>query len=192
MKDYSLICALGLLSLLGCSSDQPITLFDVENKDGWAMKGPGNWIFREGEIIAESDSGVSSLITQDTYKNFELNLEFHPDSTINSGIFIQCAEKHISATACYEINIWDLHPNQEFRTGAVVTRASPLAFVETLNKWNTYRIRFDKNKLSAWVNGVQTVNLDTSELTEGYIGLQAAGKGVIRFRKVNIRLLPDQ
>ena len=112
-----------------------------------------------------------------------------PDSSINSGVFIRCKNQELSARDCYELNIWDLHPNQDFRTGAVVTRAVPSAFVETIGKWNTYKIKAQGDHLHVWVNGQQTADIQDSDRSEGYIGLQANGTGEIRFRKVKLKQL---
>lgn len=187
---HLLLLSAGLV-LFGCRSEKKIQLFTNDSREEWTMEGPGNWSFKNGEIIAESDSGASFLMTTQIYENFELELEFFPDSTINSGVFIRCQNQQLSATECYEINIWDLHPNQEFRTGAVVTRASPVKYVETLNQWNTYLIRIQNNSLKAWINDIQTVELMDDDLANGYVGLQAAGQGTIKFRNVQLTQLSN-
>jgi hypothetical protein len=69
--------------------------------------------------------------------------------------------------------------------------ALPLQSAETINKWNTYRIKIEKEHIEAWINGVQTVNYYNNDLVEGYTALQAAVKGKIRFRNVQITDLID-
>ena len=90
---------------------------------------------------------------------------------------------------CYENNIWDMHPEQENRTGSVVNRAKPLIYVETLDKWNTYKIKIKKNRLQAWVNGKLTTDIINNDLIEGMIALQAAETGEIRFKNIKIQNL---
>lgn len=166
---------------------EAIILF-AEDSENWAVEGDADWYFENSELVGIGDSTAGFLVSTTAYKDFELNLEFKPDSTINSGVFVRC-EAAISAGDCYEINIWDLHPNQDYRTGAVVTLAVPLAQVQSLNKWNTYKIICQGNRTQAWVNGVQTVDLVNDLHAGGTIALQANGVGEMRFRNVALKEL---
>jgi len=161
------------------------TLFKESSED-WIKGGAAIWQLNSEEIFGISESGESFIMTKDSYKNFILELEFYPDKTINSGIFVRCKNYNISNTECYEMNIWDLNPNQTYGTGSVVTRASPAASVETINKWNTYKIENKENQLRVWVNGILTADILDDDLVEGYVGLQAAETGTIKFRNVKI------
>ncbi len=191
MKTSKLIYTFFTLTLLfSCSSPKfssknSTTLFG-ENSNNWSTEGEASWIFEDGVLIGTADSLAGFVVSKASFKNFELTLEFNPDSTINSGVYVRCVGGGTTPDNCYEINIWDLHPNQEYRTGAVVFKAEPLTFVETLNKWNTYRVRCEDGRIQAWVNGEQTADLQDMDFKEGYIGLQAASVGKIRFRKVNV------
>lgn len=194
MKELTIIGSIGILCILmfSCTANhsteeqEQVTLFG-ENSSDWVEGGDANWDFSNGELIGTADSTVGFVMTKSVYNNFELTLDFKPDSTINSGIFIRCDSLDISATDCYEINIWDLNPNQDYRTGAIVLRTEPLSFVETLNKWNTYKILVDEDHIQIWVDGVLTTDFHNNELKEGHIGLQASGTGNIQFRNVRLK-----
>ena len=166
----------------------PSALFE-ENKKDWFSSGDATWDFDDNELVGIAKGGAGFIMTKKLYKDFMLELEFKPDSTINSGIFIRCKNKELSMVDCYENNIWDLHPNQENRTGSVVNRAKPLVHVETLDKWNIYKIIIEKNHLRTWVNGKLTTDIINNDLIEGMIALQAAETGVIRFRNIKIQNL---
>ncbi len=190
------ICCFGLIAmtissyLLSCNSaqQQDQALFDPA-VDDWTINGDASWEYIDDEWIGRLDSGTGFVMTKGRFDNFELTLDFYPDSTVNSGIYIRCKDPMISASDCYELNIWDLHPNQDNRTGAVVNRATPLTHVETLNQWNSYRIRIVGDHLQAWVNDEQTADLHNSDLTNGYIALQAAMAGEVRFKNVRLTRL---
>lgn len=175
-----------LFSLQSCEDKEK--LFEA-NRDSWVQMGDAKWKFSGDEIMATILRGSGFIMTKDVYKDFELELQFYPDETINSGIFVRCAEKELSYTDCYEINIWDYHPDQKERTGAIVSRAAPLKNVQTINKWNTYKIQCKGNKIKAWINGDLTADIDNNELIEGYIALQAAGLGTVRFKNVTLTAL---
>ena len=191
MKRNTLVVVTIFLLVLGasCSGEmKPVPLFQ-ENGNDWSMEGDAQWRFENNELIGSLTDGAGFVMTKAHYDDFMMELEFQPDSTINSGIFIRCKNRAISFEDCYELNIWDLHPKQEFRTGAVVSRFSPLKKVETLNKWNTYRIKNEKDHLQAWINDILVVDLKDQDLKSGPIALQAAEKGEIKFRNVRITKL---
>ncbi len=182
-----LIVVFLILSFSQCNSSHEV-LFE-ENGNNWFTDGVATWQFENGELVGTAKDGPGFVMTEKEYTDFVLELEFKPDSTINSGVFIRCKNKELSFTDCYEINIWDLHPNQDNRTGAVVSRTTPRAHVATLHKWNTYKINIKEDHIQAWVNGVLTIDLVNEELIKGFVALQAAESGEIRFRNVNIRPL---
>lgn len=171
-------------------SGSEVSLF-VEGATDWVAIDDASWSFENGELVGRSDSTSGFILHNTAYENFVLTLEFKPDSTINSGVYIRCGENGITPTNCFEINIWDLHPNQNNRTGAVVLKAAPLAYVETLNKWNTYKITCNGNRIQAWVNDVQTVDLTDDEFPKGFVALQSAGTGEIRFRNVKLKVIEN-
>ncbi len=182
--------------LAACKTNNITTTHDIIVSDGklfeknntnWFESGDADWEFTKGELIGTAADAAGFVMTKSKYKNFELTLEFLPDSTINSGIYIRCDSMTISAIDCYELNIWDLHPNQKNRTGSIVTRAEPLAYVETLDKWNSYKIRMSDDHIEAWINGVKTADLYDAKNTEGYIALQSSGEGVIKFKNVVLK-----
>ncbi|MEX0316224.1 MAG: DUF1080 domain-containing protein [Allomuricauda sp.] len=176
----------------GCKSKEhkAISLFE-ENSDAWFVDGDSKWKFANNELIGVADSTSGFVITHGRYSNFELSLEFQPDSTINSGVFVQCARPEMSAEDCHELNIWDLHPNQDFRTGSIVTKVKPYEIVETLNKWNTYRAVTENGNIKVYVNDVLTSSIDKDTLVEGHIGLQAMGNGSIKFRNIKLKEIAD-
>lgn len=182
---FTLIFSL-LLSALSC--EQSKTLFQESGND-WKSYGEANWFFSNDVLTGEIKNGDGYLITKQHYNNFELKLEFNTYSTINSGIFIRCNSENMTPKTCYELNIWDLHPDQSNRTGAIVARANPLANVTTINQWNTYRILAKESQLKVWINDTLTIDTIDSFSTTGYIGLQAKGNGEVSFRNLNITTL---
>ncbi len=183
---FYLLVIVAIFLNISCRNSQ--ALFQ-ENNINWKRTGDATWNFSDNELIGSVNKGAGFVITQQTYNDFVLELEFNPDSTINSGIFIRCKNENISPIDCYELNIWDLHPNQDYRTGAIVMKSVPLAIVETNNKWNIYKIKAEKDHIQVWINNILTADIEDNTCTDGYIGLQANGTGEIRFRNVKIKPL---
>ncbi|MEL6717382.1 MAG: DUF1080 domain-containing protein [Bacteroidota bacterium] len=172
--------------LFSCKSNKS---FLQTNAQDWFIGGDAKWKFEQGEIIGTVADGNGFIMSRDVHTDFLLTLEFYPDSTINSGVFIGCANREINPTDCYELNIWDLHPNQNFRTGAFVTKAPPLSYVETINKWNTYEIKMKDKHITAKINNKIVVDMETNDRNAGFYALQAANTGEIRFRKIVFQIL---
>ncbi len=181
---YAQLVIFGVL-LVSCNSSQ--VLFEKDSND-WKSYGDGTWSFNNNELTGTA-SNSTFVMTDDRFDNFLLTLEFKPDSLINSGVFIRCSEKKMSSEDCYEINIWDTHPNQDSRTGSIVKKARPLAIVNTIGKWNTYKILAQSDHLKVWINNTLTIDMIDSSLSDGHIGFQAAGKGEIKFRNIKVKPL---
>ncbi len=179
--------------LASCSEKNGGNVLFQENGTDWSKKGEASWTFDGNELTGSPIAGGTGFVmTHESYSDFELQLEFMPDDKVNSGVFVRCRDYEISNTDCYEFNIWDRNPNQTYRTGGIVTRASPMAQVETNNKWSTYRIKCEKNHIRAWVDGILTADIENDELVEGYIGLQAADSGQVKFRNVKLMALGSE
>lgn len=174
-----------LMFLQSCKSSKDSNKLGSHN---WKIIGDSEWVFDEGQILGKSrDGSIGFILTMDEFKDFVLELEFYPDSIINSGIFIRCDGKNPSAADCYEVNIWDLNPNQDYRTGGIVNKFSRLEPVETINKWNHCKIMAKANHLKVWINGVLTLDVNDRDHTEGYIALQSRGEGKIAFKNITIK-----
>lgn len=191
----------GRLSLLllvlvsACSSQAPVrdpfqALFDGASLAGWSVSGDVDWRVENGEIIA-SGPGDGFLLSDQEFQDFHLTLEFWVDADTNSGIFFRCDNReNIHPETCYEANIWDEHPQQIARTGAIVHKAMPpLKHVSTVGHWNTYKIAAEGKRVMVIVNGETTAFLYDAQIKNGFIALQHWRKGTVKFRNILIRKL---
>ena len=194
----STVVILGLLSI-GAISLQPVsgaagqagggwtTLFDRFSLDGWNVLGNANWELADGAVQADSGSGF--LVTENSYSDFELTLEFWVDEPANSGIFIRCADTQaVRDTNSYEVNIFDTRSDQTYRTGGIVHIASPMSVINAGGRWNTYQIVAEGPRLTVTLNGTRMVDVEDTQFADGPIALQY-GAGLVRFRNVRIRSL---
>lgn len=162
-----------------------ITLFDGANLDQWQRVGNANWRIIGDTVRADTGSGY--LLSDASYGNFDLRLEFWVDDTANSGVFLRCSDpRHAGAQTCYEVNIYDTRPDQKYRTGAIVNVAQPATVVHTGGRWNDYQITADGPHLKVTLNGTVTVDTEDTKYASGPIALQY-GKGTVIFRNVQIR-----
>lgn len=184
LKAWLLLAAIALTS--GCvnAQSQPEISLDP---DRWHILGNANWRQEDGILSSNNPSGTGFLVSRDTYGDFQLTLEFQPDASVNAGILIRCEDPaDIQPTHCYEINIWDNHPRQEFRTGAIVIHAAPpLVRRDTVGGWHRYEIVAREKKIEVRLNGELTAVLEDAAIASGYLALQSAN-GKISFRNLLI------
>jgi hypothetical protein len=185
--------SLALLGACGGGGPQPdaegwVTLFNGTDLSNWQVLGDGNWRVEEGAITVDESTAASFLVSDQSFADFELELEFWVNTEANSGIFIRCGDpESIDETSCYEVNIFDTRPDQTYRTGSIVNVAAPSQFAYTGGQWNRYEIGAVGNRLKVTLNGRDMVDVEDSRLmTPGPIALQR-GTGTVRFRNVRIR-----
>ena len=158
------------------------------------------------------------LLTDRTFKNFELYVEAKPDFHDNSGIFLRSTE----GAAAYQIEL--VRPG---RTGALISEYVPIGERTNIGQerniddlwkdgeWNSIRIRFegDAPHITVWINGEKLWEAQMAKNdmvgggTSGHIGLQmhlaqgvGTGSGVNaihgfseatqRFRNIGVKELP--
>jgi len=190
-----LVLATAVLALCSaCSNSGPrrdaagwLTLFNGTDLTYWTVVGDGNWRVEGGAMTADQSTNASYLVSDLSFSDFELQLEFWVDTEANSGVFIRCTDPQaISDTSCYEVNIYDTRPDQTYRTGSIVNVAAPSQFVYTGGQWNRYEITAVGNRLQVRLNDKDMVDVEDSRLTSGPFALQR-GAGTVRFRNVRIR-----
>ena len=162
------------------------TLFDGSSLDGWTVLGDANWELADGAVSANSGRGF--LISEESYGDFELRVEFWVDEPANSGVFIRCADpQSVNDRNSYEAQIYDTRGDQ-YRTGGIVNVAAPNTVINTGGQWNTYEITAQGSRLVLILNGTQTVDTTDDQFGNGPLALQYRA-GTVRFRNVQIRSL---
>jgi hypothetical protein len=158
--------------------------------DGWNQVGSSKWRIENGEIVA-TEGGNGTLVTQDSFANVHVYVEFFVDAgTTNSGVFLRASKPdRVSDTTSYEINIYDARPDQSGRTGAIVGIAKPSQVINAAGRWNTYDITARGDHIVIVLNGVTTVDVHDSTYANGPIALQYGGSGEVRFRNIKIERL---
>ena len=193
-------------------------LFDGEKVNGlrgYKQKGlPDSWVIVDGTMKTIPGHGVD-LISENVYKNFELELEWKVPKGGNSGIFYFATEEgiHIYESAP-EMQVLDdaTHTNGK----AALTSAGSLydliaasaSVVKPVGEFNRVRIKVQDNHVEHWLNGIKVVDyiyqsehmkaliakskFKTMPLfakaSSGHIGLQG-DHGEIWYRNIRIRKL---
>lgn len=192
-------------------------LFDGETLEGWrgyhSESIPRGWRVKNG--VLHLSNGQGDLITEETFSNFELRLQWKVAEGGNSGIFY-LAElgSDVIYMSAPEMQVLDDfgHPDG----GDPLTSAganyglhpAPRGVVKPAGEWNRVRIRVEDERIEHWLNGRKIVEyvigsddwqkrVAGSKFADwpqyggarsGHIGLQDHGDPVW-FRDIKIRVL---
>jgi hypothetical protein len=191
-----LICGIGLRhhSRQAVAQASWTVLFDGKTTNNWTPIGTANWKIEDGALVADNGNGF--LVSNASYTDFQLRVEFWVEDRTNSGVFIRCTDPNsVSGKTAYEVNIWDTRPEPKYATGAIVDVAAVDPMPRAGGKWNTYEITAKGNTFTVVLNGQKTVDgAKSDKFATGRIALQH-GKGVsdesglVKFRKVEIKPL---
>jgi 3-keto-disaccharide hydrolase len=169
-----------------------VQLFDGKSLNGWTPMPGVEWRVEDGALVADKKTvkGNPSLVSNTTYKDFQIYAEVWVSEDANSGIYIRATDpKNVSSRSAYEVNLYDNRPGQEYSTGAIQDVAAvKLPAPKAGGKWNTLEITAKGPLMSVVFNGVKTSEGQDEKYASGPIGLQY-GRGVVKFRKVAIKPL---
>ena len=195
-----------------------IVLFDGEKVNGlrgYKQKGlPDSWVIVDGALKTIPGHGVD-LISEDVYKNFELELEWKVPKGGNSGIFYFATEegKHIYESAP-EMQVLDNIAHRDglrdvTTAGSLYDLIAPIKnVVKTVGEFNQVRIKVEDNHVEHWLNGIKILEYEYqsehmkaliakskfktmplfAKASSGHIGLQG-DHGEIWYRNIRIRKL---
>ncbi len=164
-------------------------LFNGADLTGWTqLNGEAPYTVENGEIVGTTVTNTpnSFLVTEQTYGDFLLELEFWVDPAINSGIQIrsQSLPDYMNGRVHgYQVEIdpaeraWSGGLYDEARRGWLypldLNPACRRAFQNGV--WNHYLIEAIGPSIRTWVNGVPCASLVDDRTPEGFIALQVHG-----------------
>ena len=192
-------------------------LFDGRTANGWRgymqEEMPEGWQAVDGALTRVGRAG--DIITAESYRSFELSLEWKVGPGGNSGVFYRALE---GPEAIYmvapEMQVLDDAGHRDGQSPLTSAgsnfglHAAQRGVVRPAGQWNEARIIVDGDHVEHWLNGVKLVDYelgspDWAELvadskfvewpeygtaTEGHIGLQDHGDWAA-FRNIKIRPL---
>lgn len=197
-QSFFFICL--LVSFAGCATFKPqgTPLFNGRDLTGWEIYGTERWYVQNGELIAESgpDKEYGYLATTQTYKDFDLHVEFLQEANGNSGVFF-----HSSITGT-RIQGWQAEvapPNQHsggiyesYGRGWLIQPPAEKDRALKMGQWNVMRIRVVGDLVETWLNGTPMISLKDEKIgsVSGKIALQIHDGGGIKVRWRNLRVKP--
>jgi len=169
---------------------EPIQLLNRDDLSGWNVLGTNNWKISDG-TLKNSEAG-GNLVTEETFTDFKLHVEFRYPEGSNSGIYLR---------GRYEVQVEDnygMDPGP-LLIGSVYGFLPPSEMAaKKAGEWQTYDITLTGRMISVTLNGKEVIcnreipgitggALDSNEGEPGPIMLQG-DHGPVEYR--NITLTP--
>jgi len=167
---------------------KPVQLFDGKDLKGWHATGNNQWVVENG--VLKSPHSGSNLVTDETFNDFKLHIEFRYPKESNSGVYLR---------GRYELQVEDEVAGQQAKEqlGAIY------GFIEASEKaskgpgeWQTYDITLVGRMLTVELNGKTIISnreipgitggaLDSNEGEPGPLYIQG-DHGPIEYRNIVI------
>ncbi len=186
----SLVLGAAAASVAGAASARSafIPLLNGRDLSGWTAIGDANWSVQDG-VLAADTGAMSFLVSDASYRDFDLRVEIWISPEANSGVFIRCSDRKVFNPAnAYEVNVFDARPDPTYGTGAIVDVAKVSPMPRAAGRWSLLEISARGDSLTVVLNGQKTVDgVRNAAHAEGPIALQY-GSGSVKFRRVDIRV----
>jgi hypothetical protein len=144
---------------------KPVVMFDGKTLDGWHQRDPkakNGWAVVNGELAVVEPKGNSDLVSDTTFQDMKLHLEFNVEPKSNSGVYLR---------GRYEVQILD-NPDAKMALdthgcGAVYSRLAPASdATKPAGEWQTLDIEFVGRQVTVTLNGKTIVK----DIVEGITG----------------------
>jgi hypothetical protein len=168
---------------------KPINLFNGKDLAGWKILPNNQWEVKNG-ILTSAKSGVN-LVSEQTFTDFKLHVEFKYQKGSNSGVYLRGRHE-----VQIEDSPKDAHPSSVLFAGVYGFIAPSEINALGPDKWQSYDITLIGRMVTIVVNGKTVVSnqeipgitggaLDSNEGEPGPIYIQG-DHGPIEFRKIVI------
>lgn len=151
---------------------KPVKLFSGTDMKGWHAMGPNQWLAENG--VLRSPKSGSNLVTDETFTDFKLHIEFRYPKGSNSGVYLR---------GRYEVQIedsWGLEPLVD-RFSAIYGFLPPNRMAANPpGEWNSYDITLVGRTVSVVANGVTVIcDAEIPGITGGAINSKEGEPGPI-------------
>lgn len=151
---------------------KPIVLFDGKNIAEWHTEGANQWI-AEGGLLRSPRPG-SNLITNKTFNDFKLHIEFRYPPESNSGVYLR---------GRYEVQVADNKGQEPLKDlmGAIYGFIAPSEMVaKSPGEWQSYDITLVGRMVTVIANGKQIIcNQEIPGITGGALNSNEGEPGPI-------------
>ncbi len=177
---------------------QSKSLFNGKDLTGWKIHGTEKWYVENGELVCESgpDKEYGYLVSDEEFKDFDLQLEFFQESDGNSGVFFRSSiegikisgwQAEVAPTGLFTGGIYE-----SYGRGWLIKPEPEKDKALKMGSWNEMRIVANGDKIETFLNGTKMITLTDEKIgkAKGSIALQIHSGGGIKVRWRNINIKP--
>lgn len=154
---------------------EPIKLFNGKDLKGWHATGENQWVVEDG-ILRSKKSG-SNLVSDQTFTDFKLHVEFRYEKGSNSGVYLR---------GRYEVQIADDKGKDPWTGyfGAIYGFLTPSEMAaKDAGEWQTYDITLIGRHVTVVANGKTVIsNQEIPGITGGALDSKEGEPGPIYFQ----------
>jgi hypothetical protein len=129
---------------------KPIQLFNGKDLTGWHATGDNQWIVEDG--VLKSPKSGSNLVSDKTFTDFKMHIEFRYPKGSNSGIYLR---------GRYEVQITDgigIEPSDIEFSGVYGFLTPNQMAAKNPGEWQSYDITLIGRRVTVVANGVTVIN----------------------------------
>jgi hypothetical protein len=187
-----------ILTLASCqktaTNDGYSSIFNGKNLDGWTIYGTEKWFVEDGLLVCESgpDKGYGYLGTNESFKDFELSVDFRQQANGNSGVFIRSSIEGTKITGWQAEVAPPGHDTggiyESYGRGWLIKPDPEKDKYLKMGDWNTMKIRVVGPQITTWLNGQEMISFSDEKIgaAEGSIALQIHDGGGIKVEWKNL------
>ncbi|MGC3943228.1 MAG: DUF1080 domain-containing protein [Chryseolinea sp.] len=154
---------------------KPVKLFDGKDLKGWHTTGDNQWIVENG--VLRSPKSGSNLVSDQTFTDFKLHVEFRYEKGSNSGVYLR---------GRYEVQIEDSKGKEPWKgyLGGVYGFIAPSEMVaKDAGEWQSYDITLVGRMVTIVANGKTVItNQEIPGITGGALDSKEDEPGPIYFQ----------
>jgi len=154
---------------------EPATLFNGKDLSGWHASGANQWIAESG--VLKSPKSGSNILTDQTFNDFKLHVEFRYPKGSNSGVYLR---------GRYEVQIEDnkgMEPQPDFISAIYGFLPPSEIAAHGSGEWETYDISLVGRMVTVVMNGKTVIsNQQIPGITGGAIDSKEGEPGPIMFQ----------
>lgn len=150
----------------------PITLFNGKDMKGWHAAGTNQWVVENG-VLRSPHSGAN-LVTDQTFTDFKLHIEFRYPKESNSGVYLR---------GRYEVQVEDdkgLEPTSHHFSGVYGFLSPSEMMAKAAGEWQSYDITLVGRMVTVIANGKMVIcNQEIPGITGGALNSREGEPGPI-------------